>query len=178
MKKLVNKRTIFIVLSIVILIVSVLPVFLSEKSAITVNSAPAIAFGVGSVIYAVFAFVMKNEQNLFVLGRNWLFFAFLRSMRGDTQDVDSDEYKNEFALSAFIFCASIPVYIPLAFFAKEFYSAFSSVLTVTILRILFTIVLVLIPRIVREAQNRRLENLKGETDKKEQERNESMGKWK
>ena len=171
-------KLIFIFLTVVILIVSVLPVILNENAAISFNSAPALVFGFCSSVYAIIAFVNKEQGNLFVLGRNKLFIAFLRSLRDDNLDTNSDEYKKEFALSAFIFCASIPLYIPLAFFAKSFYTALSSALSVTILRILFTFVLVLIPRIIKNAQGKKQERVKDEADRKEQERRESMGKWK
>ncbi len=122
-------KLIFIFLSVVILIGSVLPVILNENAAISFNSAPALVFGICSSVYAIIAFVNKEQGNLFVLGRNKLFIAFLRSRRDDNLDTNSDEYKKEFALSAFIFCASIPLYIPLAFFAKSFYTALSSALS-------------------------------------------------
>ena len=178
MKTLKIRKIIFIILSVIVLIASVLPVILSENAAVTVNSVPAIALGVCSFIYAVIAFLNKEQDNLFVLGRNKLFIAFLRSLRDDNPDTDSDEYKKEFALSAFIFCASIPLYIPLAFFAKSFYSALSSAISVTICRILFTFVLVLIPRIIKNAQDKKQSHIKDEADRKEQENRESMGKWK
>ncbi len=178
MKGFKNSKLIFIFLSIVILIASVLPVIISEGAAITVNSAPAVVFGICSSIYAMIAFVNKEHGNLFVLGRNKLFIAFLRLLRDDNSDTDSDEYKKEFALSAFIFCASIPLYIPLAFFAKSFYTALSSALLVTIIRILFTFILVLIPRVIKKTQDKKQGRIKDEADRKGQERRESMGKWK
>ena len=138
----------------------------------------AIVFGVCSLVYAVIAFWNKEQGNLFLLGRNKLVIAFLRSFSDDKPDTDSDEYKKEFELSAFIFCASIPFYIPLAFFANGLYTALTSALSVTILRILFTLILVLVPRIMKHAQDRRQGRIKDEADKKEQERRESMGKWK
>lgn len=171
-------KLIFVFLSVAILIASVLPVILNENAAISINSAPALVFGLCSSVYAIIAFVNKEQGNLFVLGRNKLFIAFLRSQRDDNPDTNSDEYKKEFALSAFIFCATIPLYIPLAFFAKSFYTALSSALSVTILRILFTFVLVLIPRIIKNAQDKKQDRVKDEADRKEQERRESMGKWK
>ena len=171
-------KLIFIFLSIIILIVSVLPVILNENAAISLNSAPALVFGVCSSVYATIAFVNKERRNLFVLGENKLFIAFLRSLKDDTPDTNSNEYNKEFALSAFVFCASIPLYIPLAFFAESFYTALSSALSVTILRILFTFVLVLIPRIIKKAQAKKQDRIKDESDKKEQGRRESMGKWK
>ena len=171
------KKLIFIFLSVVILISCVLPVILNENASISFNSAPAIVFGVCSVVYAIIAFLNKEHGNAFLLGRNKLFITFLRSLE-DNPDTDSDEYKKEFALSAFIFCASIPFYIPLAFFAESFYTALSSALSVTMLRIVLTFALVLIPRIVKNAQDKKKARIKDESDRKEQERRESMGKWK
>ncbi len=169
---------IFIFLSVVILIACVLPLILHEDAAITPNSAPAIVFGVCSTVYAVIAFMNKQKSNLFVLAKNKLFIVFLRSLSDDGPNTDSDEYKKEFALSAFIFCASIPFYIPLAFFAKEYYSALSSTLSVTLLRLFCMLALVLIPPMIKNAKAKKHERIKDEADRKEQERRESMGKWK
>lgn len=178
MKALKNFNLIFIILSVVILIACVLPVILHEDTAISLNSAPAIVFGVCSAVYAVIAFLNKEKGNLFVLGRNKLFIAFLRSLSDDKVNTDSDEYKKEFAFSAFIYCASIPFYIPLAFFAKDLYSALSSTLSVTLLRILCTFLLVLIPPVIKNAQEKKQARMKDEANRKEQEHRESMGKWK
>ena len=177
--KVLNKCTlIFVFLSIAILIACAFPVISNENAAISFDSLPAIVFGVCSIIYAIIAFLNKEYGNLFILGKNKLFIAFLRSQSNDKTNVDSNEYKTEFALSAFIFCASIPFYIPLAFFAKSFYTALSSALSVTFLRILLTFVLVLISRLIKNAQDKNQARIKDEADRKEQERRESMGKWK
>ena len=172
-----SKKLIFIFLSVAILIVCILPVIFNENASISFNSAPAIVFGVCSVVYAIIAFLNKEHGNAFLLGRNKLFITFLRSLE-DNPDTDSDGYKKEFALSAFIFCASIPFYIPLAFFAESFYTALSSALFVTILREVLTIALVMIPCIVKNVQNKKKASIKDEADRKEQEHRESMGKWK
>ena len=153
-------------MSIAILIACILPVIFNENAAISINSAPALAFGVCSVAYAIIAFLNKEHGN-----------TFLRSLE-ENPDTDNDEYKKEFALSAFIFCASIPFYIPLAFFAKSFYTALSSALSVTMLRIVLTFALVLIPRIIKKTQDKKKARIKDEADRKEQEQRESMGKWK
>ena len=171
------KKLIFIFLSIAILIACVLPVIFNENAAISINSAPALAFGFCSVAYAIIAFLNKEHGNAFLLGKNKLFITFLRSLE-ENPDTDNDEYKKEFALSAFVFCASIPLYIPLAFFAKSFYGALSSALSVTILRMLLTFVLVLIPRLMKNAQDKKQARIRDMADRKEQERRESMGKWK
>ena len=172
-----SKKLIFIFLSVAILIACVLPVILNENASISFNSAPAIVFGICSVVYAVIAFLNKEHGNAFLLGKNKLFITFLRSLE-DNPDTDSDEYKKEFALSAFIFCASIPFYIPLAFFAESFYTALSSALSVTMLRIVLTFALVLIPCIIKNEQAKKQARIKDEANRKEQERRESMGKWK
>ena len=171
------QKLIFIFLSIAILIACILPVIFNENAAISINSAPGLAFGVCSVAYAIIAFLNKEHGNAFLLGKNKLFITFLRSLE-ENPDTDNDEYKKEFALSAFIFCASIPFYIPLAFFAKNFYTALSSALSVTMLRIVLTFALVLVPRIIKNAQDKKKARIKDEADRKEQERRESMGKWK
>ena len=171
------QKLIFIFLSIAILIACVLPVIFNENAAISINSAPALAVGVCSVVWAIIAFLNKEHGNAFLLGKNKLFITFLRSPE-ENLDTDNDEYKKEFALSAFIFCASIPFYIPLAFFAKSFYTALSSALFVTILREVLTIALVMIPCIVKNVQNKKKASTKDEADRKEQEHRESMGKWK
>ena len=172
------KKLIFIFLSVAILIACILPIILNENAAISINSAPALAFGICSVVYAVIAFLNKEHGNAFLLGKDKLFITFLRSLEDDHLNADSDEYKKEFALSAFIFCASIPFYIPLAFFAKSFYTALSSALSVTILREVLIIALVMIPRIIKNAQDKKKARIKDEADRKEQERRESIGKWK
>ena len=171
------KKLVFVFLSVAILIACILPIILDENAAISLNSTPAIVFGICSVVYAVIAFLNKEHGNAFLLGKNKLFITFLRSLE-ENPDTDNDEYKKEFALSAFIFCASIPFYIPLAFFAKSFYTALSSALSVTMLRIVLTFALVLIPSIVKNAQDKKKARIKDESDRKEQERRESMGKWK
>ena len=171
-------KLVFILLSVAILITCILPVILNENAAISLSSAPAIVFGFCSVVYAVIAFLNKEHGNAFLLGKDKLFIILLRSSEDDHPKSDSDEYKKEFALSAFIFCASIPLYIPLAFFAENFYATLSSALSVAILRILFTFVLILIPRIKKSMQDKKQARIKDEADRKEQERRESMGKWK
>ena len=177
--KVLNKRNlIFVILSVAIFLACFLPVILDENASISVNSIPAIAFGICSSIYAVIAFLNREQSNLFILGRNKLFIAFLRSQSDNKPDTYSDEHRKEFALSAFIFCASISFYIPLAFFAKGFYTALSSALSVTLLRLLLTFVLVLIPRLIKNAQDNKQGRIKDDADRIEQERRESMGKWK
>ena len=172
-----NRKLVFIVLSIVILIASILPVIISRDAAITKYSFISIAFAFCSVVYVVIAFILKGKGNLFAAGHR--FWRFVDYLFAETESyTKTEDYKKEFELSAFVFCASIPLYIPLAFFAKSFYTALSSALSVTLLRILLTFVLVLIPRLIKNAQEKKQGRIKVEADRKEQERRESMGIWK
>lgn len=173
-----NKRNlIFIFLSIIILIACVLPVIINKDATITKYSFISIVFAFCSVVYAVIAFILKEKGNLFTVGRR--FWRFVDYLFAETElYTKTENYKKEFAFSAFIFCASIPLYIPFAFFAKSFYTALSSALSVTIIRLLLTFVLVLIPRILKNAQNKKQGRIKDEADKREQERREELGGWK
>ena len=177
MKVFKDNRLIFIFLAIVILIASIFPVIISKDAAITKYSFISIAFAFCSVVYAVIAFILKGKGNLFTAGHR--FWRFVDYLFAKTESyTNTEDYKKEFAFSAFIFCASIPFYIPPAFFAKSFYTALSSALSVTIFRSLFIIVLVLIPRIIKNVQDKKQGRIKDEADRIEQERRESMGKWK
>ena len=177
MKAFKENRFIFVFLSIVILIASILPVIISKDAAITKYSSISIAFAFCSVVYAVIAFILKRKGNLFTAG--YRFWRFVDYLFAETESyTNTEDYKKEFAFSAFIFCVSIPFYIPPAFFAKSFYTALSSALSVAIFRSLLMIVLVLIPRIIKNVQDKKQSRIKDEVDKKEQERRESMGKWK
>ena len=69
-------KLIFVFLYVAILIACVLPVILSESAAISINSAPAIVFGICSVVYAAIAFANRKKDNFFVLGRHKLFIVF------------------------------------------------------------------------------------------------------
>ena len=173
-----NNKFIYVFLFIETIIACILPIIFIKHAAISFNSAPALIFGICSVIYAIIAILNKEHGNAFLLGKNKLFITFLRSLRNEKFDTHSDEYKKEFTISAFIFCASIPIYIPIAFLTKNFYATISLSLSVAFLRILITFALVLIPRIIKNLQDQKQERIKDEADRKEQERRESMGKWK
>ncbi len=76
MKRLKKSNLIFIFFSIVILIACVLPVILHKDASISLNSAPAIVFGVYSAVYAIIAFTNKENVNLFVLGKKEIIYCF------------------------------------------------------------------------------------------------------
>ena len=63
-------------------------------------------------------------------------------------------------------------------FANDFYSTLSQALGWTIVRMLAIIIIVIIPPIIKRQKEKKLQQIKDEADRKEQERRESMGKWK
>lgn len=179
MKLIKNKKIIWIVLSIAILIASALPIMIfKDHVAITKYSFISFAFAIGSVVYVLIAFNLKNKGNLFLAGKYWFSNMLSWSFLKDQSYTKSEEYKKEFELSAFIYCAPIPVYITIAFFANGFYSTLSQALGLTLVRMIAIIIIVIIPTIIKRIKAKKHQSIKDEADRKEQERRESMGNWK
>ena len=177
MKNLKRNRLIYVVLSVIVLILNTLPIVIKENAALSKYSIIYIAFALCSVVYAVIAFIFKDKGNLFVAGKYWFYRALSLSF-SENKDKDDEEYKKEFELSAFIYCVTIPTYITFAFFANGFYSAFLQALGWTIFRLIAIIIFVIIPPIIKNIKEKKQQRIKDEADRKEQERRESMGKWK
>ena len=178
MGSLKTRRMIYVVLSVVVLVLNVLPIVMNPDAVITQYSTVSIAFAVSSVIHAAVAFLLKDKGNFFIAGKYRVYRALSFLFSEDEFNTDDEEYKKEFELSAFLYCATIPTYITFAFFADGFYSAFSQVLGWTIFRLLVIIIVVMIPSIVKGIKEKKRQRIKDEADRKEQERRESMGKWK
>jgi hypothetical protein len=170
---------IYIVLSVIGLIINALPIiFLWGNLSFTKYSIISIAFAICSVIYALIAFSNKNKGNLFVAGKFWVYRALSFTFSQNDPHTENEEYKKEFALSAFIYCITIPTYITFAFLANGFYSALSRAISWTISRHVAIIVVVLIPPIIKHIKEKKQKQLRDEADRKEQEHRESTGKWK
>ena len=178
MNKLNNRKFIYIILSVMALILNVLPIIISDVAAITKYSIVSIAFAICSVIYTVIAFIFKNHGNLFVAGKYWIYRVLSFVFSENESYAKDEEYKKEFELSAFIYCVTIPTYITLAFFAHGFFSSFLQAFRWTIIRLIAIIAVVIIPHIIKRIKAKKQQHIKDEADRKEQERRESMGKWK
>lgn len=177
MNSLKNRRILYVVLFVVALILNALPIIIRDDAAITKYSFVSIAFAFCSVVYAVIAFILKEKGNLFTAGyRFWRFVDYL--FAEPESYTKTEDYKKEFELSAFIYCATIPTYISFAFFASDFYSALLRALLCSILQSLAIILIVIIPPIIKSIKEKKQQQLKHEADRKEQERRESMGEWK
>jgi len=179
MKNIKNRKFIYVILSVVVLVINALPIMIHwGNAAMTQYSIVSIAFAVGSVVYAVIAFAFRNKGNLFVAGKHWLYRAISMSFFKNESKAEDEAYRKEFELSAFIYCVTIPTYITFAFFANGFYSALSQALGWTIVRLMAMLVIVIVPPIVKGMKAKKQQRIKDEADRKEQEHRESMGKWK
>ena len=132
-----------------------------------------------SVIYAVIAFIFKDQGNLFVYGKH-RFYRMLSLMVSEENEsyTETEDYKREFALSALIYCITIPAYITFALFANGFYAALLQALEWSMIRAVAIIGVVIVPPIFKQVKERKQKRIQYEADRKEQERRESMGKWK
>ena len=177
MKNLKNRKFIYVILSAVVLILNALPIMIYRNNvAMTQYSIVSIAFAVCSIVYVVIAFALRNKGNLFVAGKHWLYRAM--SFSNNESKAEDEVYQKEFELSAFIFCVTIPAYITFAFFANGFYSALSQALGWTIVRLMAMLAIVMAPPVVKGIKAKKQQRLKDDTDRKEQEHRESMGRWK
>ena len=178
MRNLKNSRLIYVVLSVVALVLNALPIVIKDDAVITQYSTISIAFAICSVVYAAIAFILKDKGNLFVAGKYWFYRVISLSFSEKEFKAEDEEYKKEFELSAFIYCVTIPTYITFAFFSNGFYSALSQALGWTIFRQIAIIIVVIIPPTIKCIKEKKQQRIKDEADRKEQERRESMGKWK
>lgn len=178
MKNLKNRKFIYVVLAAMTLILDAVPIIIREDAAITKYSIVSIAFAACSVVYAAIAFMFRDKGNLFIAGKYWFYRVISLTFAENESYTEDKEYKKEFELSAFIYCITIPTYITFAFFANGFYSALSQALGWTIFRLIAIIIVVIIPPIIKLIKAKNQQRIKDEADRKEQERRESMGKWK
>ncbi len=163
----------YIVFSVAILILHALPIIIfRDNIAITKYSIPSIAFAFCSVVWAVIAISLREHFNLFFLNLYVIAKIFNKSYN------KSEEYRDYFKKFAFVYCAFIPTYLTWSLFVKDFYAGIMRPLEVSILREVAIILLGLVPPFVKNIKMRNQEHFREETDRKEQERRESMGKWK
>ncbi len=171
MKK--NKKLIYGVLTVAVLIVSILPIIIfKEQVAITKYSIPSIVFAFCSVVYAIIAISLRERYNLFFLNLYIIAKLFNKSYN------ETQEYKEDFIRFAFAYCASIPFYITVSFLVDNFYSGIMRPLEVSIVRDVVIILLGLVPPIIKNIKTKKQNRMRDEADRKEQERRESMGQWK
>ena len=177
-----KKRKIFLaVYFFVLLILAALPVFIFWESAkLTIYSIPAIICLVSSVVYALIAYSLRERGNLFLIGTSRLFFMLLYSFFREDNNIYTSHpyYKKEILISGIIFGSAIPFYIPIAFFAHDFYSVMLWVLRLCLIWVITSLVFIIVWRIVIVLKIQKQEKAQDDVYRKEQEQRESIGKWK
>ncbi len=173
MKNYKSKKIIYVILAIAILIISILPIIIfKEHAEITKYSIPSFVFAFCSIVYAIIAISLKERFNLFFLNLYIIARMFNKSYN------KTQEYKESFIRFAFVYCASIPFFITLSFFVDNFYSGITQPIEICIIRDVAIILLGFVPPFIKNSKAKKQEQIKQETDRKEQERRESMGQWK
>jgi len=168
-----KKYIVYALLSIAILFINVLIIVISQnRVAITKYSIPSLVFAFCSIIYAIIAISLREHFNLFFLNLYIIAKLFNKSYN------QTQEYKDDFLKFAFVYCASIPFYVTVSLLVDNFYSGIIRPLDVSIVRDVVIILLGLIPPMIKNISKQRQQRMKDEADRKEQERRESMGKWK
>lgn len=176
MKK-TNVALIILILSALLL--NILPIIIfNNDGAITKYSIPSVAVIIFSVIYAIIAYSLRNRGNLILGGRNKLFLILMRTFSADKSYTMHPEYKKEFIRTSMIYCIAIPFYIPLAFFADNIYSAIFWPLSWYIIVHVVIMLIAFIPPIKNIIETKKAKKVQDEIHRQEQERLESMGKWK
>ena len=84
-----------------------------DRAAITLCSIPAIVFAFCSTVYASVAISLREQCNLFFYNLYFIAKLFNRSY------TETEEYKKDFARFAFVYCATIPIYITFSLFANN-----------------------------------------------------------
>ena len=159
-------------LNILIIVINI------ENAALTLHSIPALAFMLCSIIYAMIAYGMKDSVNLLLIGGNRLFWIIWRSFENNEYHTSFIDYEKEFRRTLFIYCVFIPCYIPIAFFSKSFYSSLFGPVSLLLIEELIIMVTFVAFRWTSLIKTKRDQELIDEQLKKEQEKRESMGKWK
>ncbi len=175
-----KKQKIFLVILFLVLFAcSIVPIFIfNDSAAITKYSIPAFVYMVCCVIYAIIAYSLRKRGNLFLIAGDKLFFIFLRMFSKDKNYTKQPYYKKEFFISGVIFCSVIPFYIPIAFFAHDFYSAMQWPLRLSLFLVITLMIVTILLRTMNLVKTKKNEKNEDDRFRKEQEQRESMGKWK
>lgn len=171
-----KRKIIYTLLYIAVLIINVLIIVIfRDRAAITKYSIPSIVFAVASIAWAVIAISLREYTNLFFL--NLYIFAIF-AKRFDRSYNETQTYKNEFNMLAFVYCAAIPVFFTFSLFVDNFYEGIMRPLEVSIFRDITIVLLGIFHPFIKTIKAEKQKRMKEEADIKEQERRESMGKWK
>lgn len=161
-----------VLLNILIVVVNI------KQAALTAFSIPACAFIVCSIIYAMIAYDMRDSGNLLLIGSDKIFWIIRHSFKTSEYVTSHKDYEKEFRMTLLIYCFFIPCYIPMIFLSKSFFGSYMSILSVLFIEELIIIFAFVFFRLTSQVKSDREQKLSDEATRKEQEKRESMGKWK
>jgi len=172
-------RNIFIASMMASLLLSMLPIVIFyDSAALSYYSWLPIAFFLGSIVWAIIAYRLRDRGNLFFYRKGRLSTALMYTFTGEKSYAERAKYKSDIKICALIYCLAIPVYIPIAFFVTDLYSAIIMTLSCVIIDNVAIIVYMIISNMKYVADIERREEIEADLQRKEQEKRESMGKWK
>lgn len=118
MKQKLNKKTVLICVYGFIIAINILPLIMfSDRVALRIYSIPAAATMAINILHGFMSYLYRYKRNYLVLGnspRNAMWH-----MLSDDREASEKELK-EFYMMLKIYCAPIPFYIPIIFFAQSF----------------------------------------------------------
>ena len=175
-------RNINMIVIVAILVVSVLPMLLfMNRLQVTKYSIPAICFLAVHLVYGLIAYIFQNKGNFLRFSMYFIcnidFFLFCKE---DKEYTFTKEYEKEFDQMLATYYSVVPMYAPCIFLSSAPTVMFVPLIVFALPQVLF---------IIKEARKKtsyvkeriRMEKQKRdviEQQRIEQERRESMGKWK
>ena len=114
MKQKLNKKTVLICVYGFIIAINILPLIIfSDRVALRIHSIPAAATMAINILHGFMSYLYRYKRNYLVLGNSRKpFYSYDREA--------SEEELKEFYMMLKIYCAPIPFYIPIIFFAQSF----------------------------------------------------------
>lgn len=166
------KYSLIFCITLALLLVNIIPVLVFWGSAtISVYSLPPMAVMALVVINGVLSCVFKHKGNFLMIRkyRSAIFSA-------DKDYTFTDEYEKEFRWMLLIYCAAIPFYIPIIFFASSWSQTLWTLLVFFIPQVIF--IAHGIYQTVQDVKEEKRRQAQLEKERKEQERREELGYWK
>ena len=173
------KKILLIIATSLTTLISILMVILShDKLEFNIWSGIVLLYMFGVIIYGMIAHSMREEGNIFFLGSYKLVDMAYYSFRKTPRYVSADWYQKIFDIDEIIYFAAIPFYIPVALLSNGYFSTIANILSVSIVPVFLALFCTIAIRITELIATHKRENSEAAELKREQERRESIGKWK
>lgn len=159
-------------ITLILLIINIIPILVfAERSMISVYSFPPTAVMALVVLNGVLSCIFKHKGNFLMISK-YPGFIFL----DDKEYTFTEEYEREFRWMLLVYCAAIPFYLPIIFFASSWPQTLWALLVFFIPQAIF--VGHGIYQTVQEVKKEKRKQEQLEKERIEQERREELGYWK